>query len=77
MIQQEQDMVMTSGFLLLSGCGCIGSLLFLVIHIVIIVWMYKDATSRKMEAPWIWLLAGFFVPVVGLIVYLLVRPPKP
>lgn len=59
------------------SCGCFCSAIFSIIHILLVVWMYKDATRRNMDDAWIWLVLGFFVPVAGLIVYLLVRPSEP
>jgi hypothetical protein len=47
-----------------------------VFWIVIIVWVYRDAESRRMNGA-IWALVAFFLHFLGLIVYLLVRSGHP
>ncbi|WP_425453269.1 PLDc N-terminal domain-containing protein [Cohnella lupini] len=51
------------------------SFIFFVIHIALCVWAYRDA-RRKGKSPEfaiIVLIALFFFPILGLIVYLLIR----
>lgn len=51
------------------------SLLFLVFHIVSIVWAYRDAIKRGNEPMYALGVAAliFFFPILGLIVYFLIR----
>jgi cytochrome bd-type quinol oxidase subunit 2 len=58
-----------------AGCGGIMILIpiaFVVIGILYMVWVAKDAKSRGMDTPILWMILA--VTWVGLIVYLLVRP---
>jgi uncharacterized membrane protein YhaH (DUF805 family) len=51
------------------------SIAFFIIHIAICVWAYRDS-RRKGKSPefaLIVLIALFFFPVLGLIVYMLIR----
>lgn len=60
------------------GFGCLTTLLFgfvgLAVHIFIIVWVFKDATARGDANAILWPILSFFFPLLGLIVYLAVRP---
>lgn len=55
--------------------GLLIPLLFLVLHIAICVWGYRDAQARGKSSEYALLivLGLLFFPVVGLIVYLLIR----
>jgi H+/Cl- antiporter ClcA len=50
-------------------------LLFFLIWIGVSIWVYKDAKKRGEDSPIIWLLVTLFGGLVGLIVWLVVRPP--
>ncbi|GEM_PF-1233340 len=52
-------------------------LLPLIIDILLAVWAYKDAQKRNMDNPIIWFLIVFFLGLIGLIIYLVVRPKEP
>ncbi|WP_263376048.1 PLDc N-terminal domain-containing protein [Granulicella aggregans] len=59
--------------------GCLGSLIvvpiiFVVVNIALLVWVNKDAKTRGMETPVIWMLLVLFTSFIGLIIYLLSRP---
>ncbi|MBM3294385.1 MAG: zinc-ribbon domain-containing protein [Candidatus Aminicenantes bacterium] len=58
------------GFVGLAGAA------MLFIWIAVVVWVYRDAESRKLSGA-IWALIVFFGHFVGLIVYLLVRSGHP
>jgi type IV secretory pathway TrbL component len=51
------------------------SIVLLVIHIALVVWAYRDCVSRgkSQEFALITLIGLMFFPVLGLIVYLLIR----
>jgi RNA polymerase subunit RPABC4/transcription elongation factor Spt4 len=51
-------------------------LAFLVIWVMVALWVHRDAESRGMEGV-IWALVVFFVHVIGLIIYLVVRSNHP
>jgi hypothetical protein len=62
-----------------AGLGCCGSVLFLivafvVINVVLLVWVARDAKARGMDGAAIWMLLVFFTGVLGLVVYLFSRP---
>ena len=61
------------------GIGCfiaivIFGIVCLVVEILIIVWVYKDAKARNMENPALWIILIIFTGIIGLIVYLVIRP---
>jgi putative membrane protein insertion efficiency factor len=60
------------------GLGCVTTILFglvsLAVHVFLIVWVFKDATARGDPNAVLWPILSFFFPLVGLIVYLAVRP---
>lgn len=47
--------------------------LALIIYVASIIWVYRDSSLRS-KMPWLWFLFGF-LPLVGPILYLLLRPP--
>ncbi len=51
-------------------------LLMILIGISILVWVYKDAKKRDMEAG-IWLIIVLMFHLLGIIIYLIVRSPLP
>ena len=69
-----------AGALACAGCG--GFFLFLVfgalaLQIGLLVWVARDAKARGMDSAVLWMLFVFFVPALGLIVYLFSRPKGP
>ncbi|MGN7456184.1 PLDc N-terminal domain-containing protein [Paenibacillus pasadenensis] len=68
----------------MAGIGIIGVLFLLialglfVLHIALCVWAYRDARDRgySSEFALLVLLALLFFPVVGLIVYLIIREDR-
>ncbi len=63
---------------LLGATLCMGSMLAfmllpLIINILIGYWMYKDATKRG-KSGGLWFVIGFFLSLLGLIIWLVVRP---
>ena len=62
------------------GClACSGGLLFipigfLVLHIVLLIWVAKDAKARGMDNAVLWMIVVFFIGLIGLIIYLFSRP---
>ncbi len=53
-------------------CGAI----WFIIDILIMIYMYKDAKKRGKSGV-LWLIIGFFLGILGLIIWLIVRPPEP
>lgn len=60
-----------------GGIGIVGVLIPLAIVIAIAVWMYKDAQKRGDQNAILWLIVGLVFPLIGLIVYLIIRAQKP
>ena len=63
----------------LAGCGCCGTFIFIpiiimVLNIALLVWVARDAKARGMDSAVIWMLLVFFVPLLGVIVYIFSRP---
>ncbi len=66
-----------AGVLACAGCGGLGLLIVLAalaLQIALLVWVARDAKARGMDGDVIWTLFVFFVPLVGLIVYVFARP---
>lgn len=62
-------------FLGLSGIICfVVFLLPLIIGILIAIWVYKDA-ERRGSSGILWLIICLFLGIIGLIIWLVVRPP--
>lgn len=62
-----------------AACGCLGTLGFLVIGIIalniaLLVWVARDAKSRGMDSAILWMLLVMFTGIIGLVIYLFVRP---
>ncbi|MNC25853.1 hypothetical protein D3C75_739610 [compost metagenome] len=48
-------------------------LLFIALNVLIAVFIYKDASSKKMN-PWLWMLAVIYIPnFIGLLLYFFAR----
>jgi len=50
-------------------------LVWFVIGILILIWVYQDAESRGMDGL-LWALIVFFLNIIGLILYLVVRESR-
>jgi MFS family permease len=53
---------------------CIVGIIPLIISILIGWWMSKDATKRG-KSGGLWFIIGFFLGLLGLIIWLVIRPP--
>jgi hypothetical protein len=51
------------------------SLFFVVLHLALVFWVYRDA-DRRGAMGWFWALTTLLFPVAGWLVYLVVRPPE-
>lgn len=77
LMQAEGDPV--EGCAACATCGgfmaapFIAAALLLVLHIVLMVWVGRDAKARGLEGA-TWLILLFFTGVIGFIVYLFARP---
>lgn len=58
------------------GAFCIVWVVILIVWIMVLVWVYRDAEERRMSGI-IWVLVCFFLGLIGLIIYLVVRDDKP
>jgi len=45
-----------------------------IVYLVIAIWVYKDAKKRKENAA-LWALIVFITPLVGIILWMIMRPP--
>lgn len=64
------------GFCLFGVFLCFIPVILLFLLLVIAVWMYKDAEKRGKSGE-LWLIIGLLLPFIGLIIWLIVRPPEP
>lgn len=62
-----------AGLAAMGGC-MIFVLIALAINIAILVWVYRDAQSRGMDNAVLWLVIVLLTGLLGLIIYLIVRP---
>lgn len=51
------------------------TLFFIVLHLAIVFWTFRDA-NRRGAMGWFWGLAALVFPIAGWLVYLVVRPPE-
>jgi cytochrome bd-type quinol oxidase subunit 2 len=58
------------------GCTCLILLIAVGVQVAIAVWVYKDAKSRGMENALLLTILCVFTGVLGLIIYLLMRPKE-
>lgn len=64
-----------AGFLGLGLLCCILAFLMpIIIGLLIGIWVYKDAEKRGKSGA-IWLIINILLPLLGLIIWLVVRPP--
>jgi hypothetical protein len=65
-----------AGLFAAAGCGLFALIAVggLIIQILILVWVHKDAKARGMDTPVLWMIVVFFLSLLGLVVYLLARP---
>jgi MFS family permease len=61
---------------LFAGAFCFAWIIMFIIWIAIGIWMYKDAEKRGKSGA-LWLIIGLLFGIIGLIVWLIVRPPEP
>lgn len=61
-------------FMGLGIAFCIGIIVTFVIIILIAIWVYKDAEKRGSSGA-LWLIIVILTGIIGLIVWLVVRPP--
>jgi hypothetical protein len=62
-----------------AGCALCSTFLFIpviivVLDILLLVWVARDAKARGLDNGVLWMLLVFFTSFVGLIIYLLARP---
>lgn|ERR1035438_3202737 len=62
-----------------AACGLCGTFLFIpivviVLDVLLLVWVARDAKARGLDNGILWMLLVFFTSFVGLIIYLLARP---
>ncbi len=56
-----------------NGTLCLASLILLLIWFVVLVWVYRDAKKRG-KSGLLWTLVVLFLNIIGLIIWLIVRP---
>ena len=62
-----------------AGCAVCSTFLFipiafLVISVMLLVWVARDAKARGMDSAVLWMLLVFFLNLLGLLIYVLARP---
>jgi len=51
----------------------VGGIVLLVVNLLIAKYMHKDAIKRGIKNSEFWLIIGFFLSVIGLLLYIFVR----
>jgi hypothetical protein len=59
-----------------AGLFCVAYGVFLILWIFVLIWVYRDAEERGMSGI-LWVLVVFFLSIIGLIIYIVVRDDKP
>ena len=62
-----------AGIAAMGGC-MVFVLIMLAIQIFIMIWVYKDAKARGMDNAVLWLVIVLITGLIGLVIYLFVRP---
>ncbi len=63
-----------------AGCfACSSFVIFIVVavfvlNIALLVWVARDAKARGMDSAILWMLLVMFTGIIGLVIYLFVRP---
>lgn len=73
----SDDAANAAGALAALGCGIIPCIIGLAIQIGLAVWVYKDATKRGMENAVLLTVVTALTGLIGLLIYLLMRPKTP
>ena len=73
----SDDAANAAGALAALGCGIIPCILGVAIQIALAVWVYKDATKRGMENAVLLTVVTALTGLIGLLIYLLMRPKTP
>ncbi len=47
-------------------------IMLLVLHVVVAIWVYKDAASRRQNAV-MWMIIALFAPIFGVVIWLVLR----
>ena len=68
------DEAAAAGALAAFGCGVIPCIIGLAIQIGLAVWVYKDAKKRGMENAVLLTVVTALTGLIGLLIYLLMRP---
>ncbi len=57
-------------------CACVGIavLIGVAVEVAILVFVYRDAKARGAD-PMLWMILCFFTNWIGLVIWLIVRPP--
>lgn len=63
-----------AGILCFSGLLCILPIIAIIISILIAIWVYKDAEKRGSSGA-LWLIIVILTGIIGLIIWLVIRPP--
>ncbi len=60
--------------LLAFGVGMmVCGIVMFIIWIFLAIWAYKDAKKKCMSSPIIWFIVVFFLGIIGLIIYIVIR----
>ena len=73
----DPDADAAAGCAACGGCGLIFAILavaILALHIVILVWVARDAKARGVDSPVLWIILVVLTGVIGLLVYIFARP---
>ncbi len=67
------DEGMDAGLLAFGVGTMVCAVVFFIIWLLLAIWAYKDAKKRCMSSPIIWFLVVFFLGIIGLIIYVVIR----
>jgi predicted Zn finger-like uncharacterized protein len=63
-----------SAIMAVMGLWCLFVFVLLMLHILEMIWVVRDARNRSVDNGVMWMVVVFFFPLLGLLVYLASRP---
>ncbi len=70
----SEDALGNLGFSEIGMFILLASMLLLIIETLLMIWIYEDSLKRGMPSPAIWILIVVIIPLIGIILYFVLRP---
>lgn len=63
-----------AGWVAYQGLACVCGLLFFILWVLLLAWVARDCRCRGVDGGAVWVLIALFMPIVGVLIYLVSRP---